>query len=403
MKAKNDEHRSSYQSLPSRNEKPKDKRPSSPDSRDADTEASTSDNEENTASNQPFKELQGYSDKPPMSNKRRICLVGSLLLCVFTVFAFAFILPCHHKTCLKETKWPKWSKNFSGIAPIVLRDVPSTASSNRRILVGFSHSGRGFHILNHTCPGCHGGVVALDGGDGEQLWASGVLGQFGNILCDLNVEEDQQSCIALEDKDKILRIDSNNGSQHWTVKKTGIIKAFKAIRDIDGDGVGEIVLLYVPRPGFTSQLCILSGKTGKHIGRSLTVTKSTTSELHHDVFLRLHQVSDSKQLLLVGVKLASQETGTLLVIRIEDLVTRIHNKTTRGLRWGPNAPNQYGFIELYKDTLVLTPPLFADLNNDGVKDIVLCSLEAGLIVKAINGKDTSHLWSRKLTSTGIRR
>lgn len=402
MTARNEDDRSFYQSLPSSS---KVSRPLSPDSLDADIEPSSSEHEDNeeedTSNEQPFKELQDSSEKPAMSNKRRLCLVGSLLLCVFTVFAFAFILPCHHKTCLKETKWPNWSKNFTGVSPLILRDFDTQNTSSKNIVVGFSHQGRGFHVLNHTCPGCHGGVVAVDGSNGEQLWASGIFGQLGNVLCDLNVkQQNQPSCIALEDNDKVFRIDSHNGYQQWTVHRPGTIKAFRTIRDIDNDGIGEIVLLHAS-PQHDSELCVLSGKTGKDIGVTLPILKRRTLlGLHHDGFLRVHHLSSSKQVLLIGVKLDSQETGTLLAIHIDELDTRVHNKTTRGLRWGRRMPDEEGFIKLF-DSLVLTRPLFADLNHDGVDDIVICTLEAGLTVKAINGKDTTVLWSRKLTSMGI--
>ncbi|KAK3740678.1 hypothetical protein QZH41_019049, partial [Actinostola sp. cb2023] len=418
--------RADYQPLPSNDQETSTRnRPISPDSLDADTEASSSENEDVTKA-QPSEEPEDGSDKPGLSNNRRICLVGSLLLCVFTVFAFAFILPCHHKTCLKETKCkePKnWSKNFSGVAPLVLREFSGdsrNASSAKHVLVGFSHTGRGFHMLNHTCPGCHGGVVAVNGRNGRQLWTSGILGKLGNILCDLSVKnQSQQSCIALENGNKILRIDSHSGYQNWTVERPGKIRAFRTIRDIDNDGVGEIVLLHGPRSAqgtvkragrsrTVSEISILSGKSGQAIGISLPVLKHRSStanpqDLRHDGFLRVHQLTASAQVLLIGVKLESEKTGTLLAIKVEELATRVHNKTQETSAWGPKPPNRYGFVELFKDTLVLTPPLFADLNNDGVEDIVLCTLDGGLTVKALNGKDSKELWSRKLTSRVIHR
>jgi len=409
MASKEAEDRSCYQSIAESSNISQPFRSS--DSLDADIEPSSSENEdaggsvedEPATNEQPFKELQdSSSEKPAMSNKRRICLVGSLLLCVFTVFAFAFILPCHHKTCLKETKWPNWSKNFTGISPLVLRDFDTNDSSSKRLAVGFTHQGRGFHILNHTCPGCHGGVVAVNGGNGDQVWASGTFGQLTNVLCDLTVkQQEQSSCIALEDHDKILRIDASSGYQHWTTQRPWSITAFRTIKDIDGDGVDEVVVLHNSADSI-SELRVLSGQTGLVIGNSLPVLKRRTlPDLQTEGFLRIHHLSKS-QVLLIGVKLESQETGTLIAIHIDELATRVHNQTIKGLTWGHRKPDPDGFIQLL-DTLILTEPLFADLNNDGVMDIVVCTLDDGLAVQAINGKDTSQLWSRKLTSSGIHR
>lgn len=57
---------------------------------DADTEGSGSSDHENSPDGE---ESTGSTEKQPLSMKRRIALVGALLLCVFTIFAFAFCCP----------------------------------------------------------------------------------------------------------------------------------------------------------------------------------------------------------------------------------------------------------------------------------------------------------------------
>ena len=98
---------------------------------DADTEGSGSSDNERSLDGE---ESTGSTEKQPLSMKRRIALVGALLLCVFTIFAFAFLLPCHKPKCQKNPGCPgkgdlvsvNWTERFGGITPMLISLVDVT-------------------------------------------------------------------------------------------------------------------------------------------------------------------------------------------------------------------------------------------------------------------------------------
>ena len=394
----------------------------SPDSRDADTEQSESE----------LHELPGFekedsreqeSNQTQFSTQRRICLVGSLLLCVFTIFAFAFILPCHHKSCAKDKECghkplKHWSKNFSGMTPLVLREFDDGKYIQGNLLVGYKFPGN----RNTSCPGSHcQGVLSLKGCNGKSLWKSQIDGPLGKVQCmhldrarkKNNHFQEGSGCFVQEGNDKIVFIDTENGNKKWRAEHLGIVRSFRTIPDINGDRFQDILLLHASRdpqagsskrentPG-RNTLRVLSGKSGKLMGKSVLLSTFPGGISTEHVFLRVHRVSASLHYILIGIKPESANTGTLLAIEVQDLSNRVHNSSMRRRKtpWGSNKPNEFGFIELFQDTLVLAPPLFADLNKDGIEDVVLCSLDKGITVRALNGKNAVEIWSRRLTVGG---
>ncbi|XP_031571943.1 uncharacterized protein LOC116306053 [Actinia tenebrosa] len=415
-----------YESLTQKNDKDrrdqkraKRERPISPDSQDADTEESESENDEVADFEKEDDAESKESNQTQFSTQRRICLVGSLLLCVFTIFAFAFILPCHHESCAKDRECGNkplkhWSKNFSGMAPLVLRDFNDGKYSQENLLVGYRFPGNG-GSRNTSCPGRHcQGVLSLKGCNGKSLWSTDIDGMLGKVQCIKHVRkknhfQEGSGCFVQEGKDKVIFIDTVNGNKKWQAEKLGDVSSFRTIPDIDGDHFQDILLLHAsPNPrldrsrrAYTlgkNTLKVLSGRSGKLIGTSVLLSIFLQISKEH-VFLRIHRVSATLHYILIGIKPESAKTGTLLAIEVRDLSNRVHNSSIAKRRtpWGSNEPNEFGFIELFKDTLVLTSPLLADLNKDGVEDVVLCSLDNGVTVQALDGKNAAEIWSRRLT------
>lgn len=425
MAMENGKHKLDYESLTQMNGKAtrdkkraKRERIASPDSRDADTEESESEN--GVPDFEKEDDAPKENNQAQFSTQRRICLVGSLLLCVFTIFAFAFILPCHHKSCAKDKECGNkpvkhWSKNFSGMSPLVLRDFDDGKYNQGNLLVGYRFPGNVPGSRNTSCPGRHcQGVLSLKGCNGKSLWSSGIDGMLGKVQCidypgEKNHFQVESGCFVQEGEGKMIFIDTMNGNKKWQAEKLGDVRSFRTIPDINGDHFQDILLLNAspnPRAAHSKRtftlakntLNVLSGKSGKLVGTSVPLSMFLRISEEH-VFLRVHRVSASLHYILIGIKPELAKTGTLLAIEVQDLSSRVHNSsiTRRRTPWGLNKPNEFGFIELFKETLVLTPPLFADLNKDGVEDVVLCTLDKGVMVQALDGKNAAKIWSRKLT------
>lgn len=383
---------------------------------DADTEGSGS--ADNINENSIFdNEHSASQEKQPLSMKRRIALVGALLLCVFTVFAFAFLLPCHKPKCQKVPLCPgkgdpssvNWTDNFSGITPGVISLVDVTGYGRPDILVEFDiveKESKNSSFLNRLCKSknCHGGgVLAIDGSCGNSLWVFSQNSSFGLLACEKVVERTDISnkhCLLVEEKVKLVLFNAGNGTTKWQSESPSSrkISSFKFVNDVDGDGVRDIVFVNEQKDiGKKGGINLLSGKTGQIIGGSLPLPESHSGSN----ILAIHAPSSAQQFVIAGSVSEVNNMTSLWAISVHDLSEKVRNpgKEIPGQPWGTHQPDPAtGFISILKDSLILVQPLLADLDADGVKDVIFLIKENGISLLAMNGNDLAVMWKMVVPS-----
>ena len=371
-----------------------------------------SENSENITDNSLFEnEDQKKSEKTPLSGKRRIALVGALLLCVFTVFAFAFLLPCHKQRCQKVSACPgkgglksvNWTAKFGGIVPGVASMVDTSDFRSSDIIVEFGieeGEAKNSSFLRQICEGrdCRGsGVLAIDPSCGTKLWVFNGNTTLSPLICEgIPGKTDiiDGHCLFVEEKAKLVLLNTSNGTKKWEFesKASQNISAFNYIKDIDGDEVRDVV--FVHEQGVDNNggcLNLLSGKTGKVIGLHLPLP----GKQNGSAILEVHSLSNDKQFVIVGSKSAKNNTVSLWAISVHDLLQKVRNTTARipGMPWGDHWPDITGFIPIFKDSVIPLQPLMANLDPDHVKDVVFLVKKDGISLLAMNGHDLDIMWN----------
>ena len=380
---------------------------------DADTEGSRSSDNENSL-------LEGEqptsADKQPLSMKRRIALVGALLLCVFTIFAFAFLLPCHKPKCQKDPGCPgkgdqafvNWTDKLGGITPVKISLVDVTGHGRGDILVEFKieeEESMNSSFLSQLCKStnCRGtGVMAIHGSCGYNMWDVSRNSSLGFLACERVTDRPGMNsnghCLLVEEKTNLVLFNLENGTTKWQTPSNSKVDSFKFVSDIDGDGERDIVFVQelpkVYKNVYTEgSINLVSGATGKILGSSLPLPGSHGGSN----VLAIHAPSNKQQFVIVGSTAHKQGNSTSLwAISVSDLLQKVRQpaKEIPGQPWGEHTPDPLtGFISILKDTLVLLEPLLTDLDGDGVKDVVFVIKKDSLSLVAMNGKDLAVIWS----------
>lgn len=378
---------------------------------DADTEGSGSSDNENSLleSEQP-----GSADKQPLSMKRRIGLVAALLLCVFTIFAFAFLLPCHKPKCQKDPGCPgkgdlasvNWTDKLGGITPVMISLVDVTGDGRADILVEFNieeEESVNSSFLNQLCKSSNcrgGGLMAIHGSCGYSLWDVSRNSSLGFLACERVTDRSginsNGHCLLVEEKTNLVLFNSENGTTKWQAPSKSKIDSFKFVNDIDGDGERDVVFVHEHPKDFEKGLSegsvnLLSGATGKILGNSLPLPGSHSGSK----ILSIHAPSNKQQFVIVGSVSHKGNSTSLWAISVSDLLEKVRQPTKEipGQPWGEHSPDPVsGFISILKDTLILIEPLLTDLDGDRVKDVVFVIKESSISLVAMNGNDLAVMW-----------
>ena len=380
---------------------------------DADTEGSGSSDNENSL-------LEGEqptsADKQPLSMKRRIALVGALLLCVFTIFTFAFLLPCHKPKCQKDPGCPgkgdqpfvNWTDKLGGITPVMISLVDMTGHGRGDILVEFKieeEESTNSSFLSQLCKStnCHGtGLMAIHGSCGYSLWDVSRNSSLGFLACervtDMSGINSNGRCLLVEERTNLVLFNSENGTTKWQTPSNSKVDSFKFVNDIDGDGKRDIVFVQEHPKVYEKvysegSVNLVSGATGKILGNSLPLPGGHGGSN----VLAIHTPSNKQQFVIVSSTARKGNSTSLWAISVSDLLEKVRQpaKEIPGQPWGEHTPDPLtGFISILKDTLVLLEPLLTDLDGDGVKDVVFVTNEDSLHVSllAMSGKDLAVMW-----------
>lgn len=365
------------------------------------------------------KEPPESAEKQPLSLKRRIALVGALLLCVFTIFAFAFLLPCHKPKCQKLPVCPgkghltagNWTHQFGGIIPIVTSLLDVTGDGRPDVIVEFdieALESTDSSFLSQLCQNkdCRGsGILALHGSCGNSLWVFSRNSSLGLLACEKSTEgidvKNNQHCVFIEEKTNIVLFNSKNGTTKWKSSLGGKVSSVKFVNDVDGDGQKDIVLINkLSIGGSEGYINLVSGRLGKVLGNSIPLSGGHDS----NSILATHSLPSKQQFVIVCTLSHEKNTTSLWAMSVHDLFEKVTQptKSIPGEAWGKHIPNpNTGFISVLNDAVILIQPLLTDLDGDGVKDIVFVTKENDTFLLAMNGTDLAIVWKMVVPSDAV--
>lgn len=261
------------------------------------------------------------------------------------------------------------------------------------VILGFGTGADGRNVPNIVCKiyfngstPCFGGVMALEGRTGKELWRHYTPHEVYGLNCNADLNKDGiADCLAGGRAGVFQAISGKDGSLIWNFgkqdAKNGIMNLYTAqlIRDLDGDGVLDILAIHGGDPlqpagsphRLSGRIIIFSGQTGKVL-RWVGVPDKRESYYSPQVYL----LPGGKEMVLFGTG-GETHPGSLWRISLSDLYAgkieraqRICGDSTKG---------------------VMTPPVLLDLTGDGVSDIILPLYNSTVL--AIDGHSLAILWN----------
>ncbi|XP_037906895.1 uncharacterized protein LOC119649016 [Hermetia illucens] len=218
----------------------------------------------------------------PMSPLRRLAFVMSLVLCGLTVFIILWAAPCgDDNTCpapADRVKSHNWLNNYTKVELKGVVNVVEGVRSWERNLI-FMYRGDKFFPEFEQSNRKRNGIISLIGSSGAIAWFDEMVNEPVTIDCTLlDVDKNgKPDCLVIDEFGQLGAINPVSGQWLWrffdqSAQKVDVLNFPVILPDLDGDGVFE--LLFATNKGEVARnyLRILSGRTGRPIGRGYKVT-----------------------------------------------------------------------------------------------------------------------------------
>ncbi len=236
------------------------------------------------------------------------------------------------------------------------------------------------------------GVMAIDGSNGELLWKVGTWNQVVSSPVFKDITSDGIPDVFIGGRSAIfMAIDGRNGNVIWQylsyesemdlINDTSYLNFYtpQFVEDVDDDGYDDLLVSFggffkagtgdPERP--SGQLMLISSKSGEVL-RKLKMPdgrETYMSPIIHD----FHK--NNKPDIIIGTG-GESLPGELYRIKYEDLLAEKLSDTI-SLAFG----GKKGFI---------APPVLADINSDGILDIIVNSVDGRMI--SIDGETNETIW-----------
>lgn len=240
------------------------------------------------------------------------------------------------------------------------------------------------------------GVMAIDGSNGELLWKVGAWNQVVSSPVFKDITSDGTPDVFIGGRSAIfMAIDGSNGDVIWQflsyesgmdlINDTSYLNFYtpQFVEDVDADGYDDLLVSFggffkagtgdPERP--SGELMLISSQSGEVLRKlNMPDGKETyMSPIIHDFH------NNNKPDIIIGTG-GESLPGQLFRIKYEDLLAEKLSDTI-SLAVGPKK----GFI---------APPVLADINADGVLDIIANSVDGRMI--SIDGKTNEKIWEVSL-------
>jgi len=368
--------------------------------------------------NQPSKVSKGVHTEiiPGDAKAKRCCgpFCCLFIICKFImgIIALTIILINTHSKWLFPNFGAKIEKKYVGcedleITPIWQTKLPKlTTKGGTRMLhaneddvldvvIGFGINADKPNILcdmhsNDKKP-CFGGIIALDGTSGAEIWRIWTKHKIFSLTCQSDIDNDGAlDCLACGRSGVFIAISIKQGKKIWELDnpttKLDIMSVYspQVIMDIDNDQIDDIVVVHggdfqskkIEKKQSYGKLMLYSGKTGKLL--QWVPTPDYKESFYPP---QVTVTADGEQFILFGTG-SIRLGGGFYAKPILDLYRK--NVSTVKL--------------IYEDQLrgFINPAALADLNSDGILDIILISMNEKILT--FDGSNFQKIWSNSLKS-----
>ncbi|KAL1517716.1 hypothetical protein ABEB36_001447 [Hypothenemus hampei] len=285
-----------------------------------------------------------------------------------------------HLPCSSLTVTDVWKVNlpiFTTESPVRAVDIDQDGIED--VIFGF---GTGNNVLRpeHFCPiflgvspPCDGGVIALNGKNGEIQWKHWFNDTIFGLQCSADINaDDVNDCLAVGAQGTIAIINSQTGKAIWK-RSIGKMNIFVAnfVEDLNEDNVSDVITSHSNlEDGASGHVILFSGKTGEELKRVQVPHGAKTFFMP-----QVLRQNASYAMLLFGTGTPSTP-GNLSLIPLKHLEALENNSLT-----------------LYQDHFkgVLTQAVLVDISGDKIPDIVTSMYNSSIV--AINGKTYQQIWN----------
>ena len=234
---------------------------------------------------------------------------------------------------------------------------------------------------------CGGGLLALNGLDGQTLWQRWTSFTIFSLKCDIDINADGGAdCVAAGRGGLILALDGRNGRILWELKDYSDLESYAEISidlytinvvpDLNSDGIADILAVHVEETqrAHGGHIKLISGATG-------AILRSIPTPYREEMFVPMQVLTTGPTtgadafLVVTG---GQNSPGGVYVLRRENLM---------------KYPGESAFepIVRLESSGFMVPAVLTDLNGDGVQDIVVSSFNS--TVYAFDGANRTQLWS----------
>ncbi|KPM09388.1 PQQ-like domain containing protein [Sarcoptes scabiei] len=241
--------------------------------------------------------------------------------------------------------------------------------------------------------GCGGGVMALDGTNGEPIWSQFTPHELFATNCNSDLNNDGiKDCIIGGRMASLYAFDGKTGMIIWRIstsngesisETSNFYTPLIIPKDLDNDNVPDIVVMHggdplrKPKQAIqnVARLMLISSKTGQILRWSYV---PHNAESYYSPQLLVHP--DGTLLILYGTG-GETHPGRLYVVSVDAL-----------LKGQLKTHSRIIFEDCCKGVMV--PPALIDINNDSIFDIVMAHFNSTVI--AFDGLTFKQIWKYEL-------
>ncbi|XP_069761878.1 protein FAM234A isoform X2 [Narcine bancroftii] len=201
-----------------------------------------------------------------------------LFLCLIVVFAFSFIIPCPVRPSTQRT-WIRTFENAVTFPFLTLWDANKDKVTDVMFVFKDSNNTNNGSCVNEgiSFPCAH--LTVLSGTNGSLLWKKAIVEDVQHIQCGVQHLGGPKSsgCLVIGIPHYFTAINST-GEILWRLNTSLAAELFVispplVLPDLDGDDVGDLLLLFTPANQDASVnkliFLLISGKSGDPIGRKV--------------------------------------------------------------------------------------------------------------------------------------